>query len=652
MNSSPGAKNAITLGVVALMVAVNFYLYTHGLTAGYYLLLLHLCYPLVVIGAICTNYVGMLTIVIASSVANFIHLYRLFDAETLAAALSYPPISFLIGHLIVSLRGRQVKDEMKADSLYRKEAAEMSTLYQMSITLTSLTSLNAILRSMMRILADELGMERGRLSLVELGRLVGADGNTPGAYDRTPLRVEAVHGFAAGEAHSGHYNLWDESERRAASTGKPEIISGRGYHPRGEGRAEENEVSFYCLPIKVRGEAIGVLSLEKAVPRGLSYRDDLRFLEIVSSIIGQVIQINRMLVSIRDMALYNDNILDSMASGIVVLDMEGRVTIFNRAAEAMTGIARSEALGKPFSTLLAGQERLSEPIRRTLEDGEVSINLEVPLSDGNGREASLSLSTSMLKDSEGRVIGAVASFNDISQVKKLEEDIKRADRLSAAGEMAAGLAHEIRNPLSGLRGSAQLLISELGEDDPRSEYAQVIVEESDRVERIIRKLLDLAKPIRPSFKEGDVNKILADTLSFVLRSVRGDGNFKIVKELDPSIPPIMLDEEGLRGAFMNILLNSFQAMQGGGLLRLRTELDGEGSTVKITIADTGPGIPPEDREKVFNPFYTRKVGGTGLGLSVTGRIIAEHGGSIVVESEPGKGAAFVISLPVAGVKNR
>lgn len=635
-------KNVIiTLGIVALIIIVNFYLYTRGLTPGNHLLLVHLYYPLVIITAVFTNYSGMLIIVLVSSLANLIQLRQLLEVESVVVTLAYPFISFIIGHLITGIRRRQVRERIRAAALHHKAATEMNTLYQMSITLTSLTSLSSILRSMMRILSDELGSERSQLALVE----------SDGANDQLPLlRVTATHGFDPEEEDGGIPKPWLEPMREVASSGKPKIISGRSEFVSPEEYAKGDEINFYCLPVKVRGEIIGVLSAEKLLLPGISYRDDLRFLEIVSSIIGQVIQINRMLDSIRDMVVYNDNILASMASGIVAFDMLGKVTIFNHVAEEIIGIKRSQALGKSYWALFASQEEMTQPIRQALGESEVGSNLEVALSREGESQLILNLSTSLLKNGEDQVIGAVASFSDISQVKKLEEEVKRTDRLATAGEMAAGLAHEIRNPLSGLRGSAQLIATELGEDDPRTEYTEVIVEEVDRVEGLIRKLLDLVKPISPDFKEGDVNEILTDTLSFVLKSVRNGEEFKIVRELAPSLPVITVDEESLRGAFMNILLNAFQAMPEGGVLSLRTELDGERSTVKIRVADTGPGIPSQERELIFNPFYTRRRGGTGLGLSVTGRIIAEHGGSIGVEGVPGNGAAFVISLPVMNKK--
>ena len=629
------AKTLITLGLGILILIVNFYLYRRGLTTGYFMLLVHLYYPTIIVVALYTNYAGIVAIVVLSSLVNLIHLGQVFEVHTAAVTLVYPFISFLIGHLITNIRSRQVREKMRADALHFKEATEMNTLYQMSITLTSLTSLNAILRSMMRILSDELGMKRGQLALIESG-----------ASNTLLLKAEATHGFDPGDDDGILYGPWKEAVQKAAATAKGEVVAiGVGAKAEDD-PSQGSRIYFYCLPIKVRGEVIGVMSLEKVLIPGISHQDDFRFLEIVCSIIGQVIQINRMLDSIRDMAVYNDNILGSMASGIVAFDLRGDITIFNRAAESMTNIARSEALGEGFSTLFSEQEALAAPIRRALEEAEVSTNLEIPLIRESGGPVILNLSTSMLRDSEGKVIGAVASFNDISQVKKLEEEIKRSDRLATAGEMAAGLAHEIRNPLSGLRGSAQLLASELGKRDPRTEYAQVIVEEVDRVEGIIRKLLDLVKPMKPHFKKGNVNGILTDTLSFVLKSVKSGVEFEIVKDLDPSLPPIIIDEEGIRGAFMNILLNAFQAMPDGGLLMIRTELEDEGREVKITVADTGPGVPQQERELIFNPFYTLRRGGTGLGLSVTSRIIAEHGGSIRVESGGSEGSAFAISLPI------
>ena len=188
-------KNVIiTLGIVALIIIVNFYLYTRGLTPGNHLLLVHLYYPLVIITAVFTNYSGMLIIVLVSSLANLIQLRQLLEVESVVVTLAYPFISFIIGHLITGIRRRQVRERIRAAALHHKAATEMNTLYQMSITLTSLTSLSSILRSMMRILSDELGSERSQLALVE----------SDGANDQLPLlRVTATYGFDPEEEDGG-----------------------------------------------------------------------------------------------------------------------------------------------------------------------------------------------------------------------------------------------------------------------------------------------------------------------------------------------------------------------------------------------------------------------------------------------------------------
>lgn len=223
-----------------------------------------------------------------------------------------------------------------------------------------------------------------------------------------------------------------------------------------------------------------------------------------------------------------------------------------------------------------------------------------------------------------------------------EEQLRRADRLTALGTLSAGVAHEIRNPLGAIRGAAEILQGDYGPEDPKQEFVQILLKETDRLNLIVREFLDFARPRQPEFQEADINDILEGVLSLTSQASRA-GNIVVERRLDRTLRPGRFDAGLLKQAFLNILLNAIQAMPGGGILTVSTMQRDNG--VRVAVADTGGGISPENRKRLFSPFFTTRKDGTGLGLAITFRIVQNHGGTIGVESEPGKGTTFTVVLP-------
>jgi signal transduction histidine kinase len=225
-----------------------------------------------------------------------------------------------------------------------------------------------------------------------------------------------------------------------------------------------------------------------------------------------------------------------------------------------------------------------------------------------------------------------------------EEQLRRADRLSALGELSAGVAHEIRNPLGSIKGAAEILKDDYHPDDPKAEFVQILLKETDRLNTILQEFLGFARPKSPELRETDINDVIESVLTLTAQPARKAG-VSVEKRLDRSIGKYRLDGELLRQALLNLVLNAIQAMPGGGALIAESRLrDG---MLEVRIADTGPGIAPENRKKLFAPFFTTKKEGTGLGLAITFRIIQNHNGTIEAESWPGKGAVFIVRIPVA-----
>ena len=226
---------------------------------------------------------------------------------------------------------------------------------------------------------------------------------------------------------------------------------------------------------------------------------------------------------------------------------------------------------------------------------------------------------------------------------RIEEQLRRAERLSALGELSAILAHEIRNPLASIRGTAEILM-EKGSAANREEFLEILVKESDRLNRVVEDFLRMARPEPADKRECDLNEELANIVTLLSAQARTGG---VTLELERSaLPPVVADPGKLHQAFMNILLNAIQASSHGGKVRVATNLGRDGR-IEIRFADEGSGIPAEALAKIFEPFFTTKGGGTGLGLSITKKIIEGHGGTLEVRSEPGRGTTFLARLPLS-----
>lgn len=223
-----------------------------------------------------------------------------------------------------------------------------------------------------------------------------------------------------------------------------------------------------------------------------------------------------------------------------------------------------------------------------------------------------------------------------------EEQLRRADRLSALGELSAGMAHEIRNPLGSIKGAVEIIKDDYTAEEAKYEFIQILIRETDRLNQIVQEFLGFAKPKNPELQFVDLNESLESVLTLAAQQARKAG-VKVEKKLDPAIGKRSLDAGLLKQAFLNLILNAIQAMPDGGSLSVESSL--RNGALEVTIADTGIGIPEENRKKLFSPFFTTKKNGTGLGLAITYRIIENHRGVIDVASRPGGGTAFTVRIP-------
>ena len=372
-------------------------------------------------------------------------------------------------------------------------------------------------------------------------------------------------------------------------------------------------------------------------------------------LISELEKTNEELAALKD---YNKNIVDSIAEGIIVVDSNCVITTFNDAGGRVTKLSqgRGPVLNSPLDLALPklGTEEFMKILRNTIESGEPA-QLANHNYDFNGESITVNIKIYPLRNGSGTKHGAVIITEDVTERIKLENQLRQADKLSALGQMAAGVAHEINTPLTIISGYTELLLRELKALGVQgaTEKLKMVSEEVDRIAEIVRNLLRFARPSKISSDHCSVNECVRRTLALVERQMAYRG-IALEMHLCDSEPVVIADAGELEQVFLNIVLNAIQAMPSGGYLRVASSTADSrsgsgGPQVSIEFQDTGCGIPGENLTRIFDPFFTTKeVGkGTGLGLSVSYGIVQKYGGSISVASKLGKGTTFIVRLPLS-----
>ncbi len=348
-------------------------------------------------------------------------------------------------------------------------------------------------------------------------------------------------------------------------------------------------------------------------------------------------------------------IVENVGEAVIALDPEERITLFNPAAQTMTGLSEKQCLGRSFKDCFGHQKILCSLVEKALSAGRSISDHETVELMNKKKSLPVSATVSPLFTQNGEQQGAVLIMRDLTQICTLEDAIRRADRLSMVGTMAAGLAHEIKNPLGGIKGAAQLLQMELDEGSSLIEYPQIMIRETERVNRIIEELLDLSRPRQAARTEVNLGRLLNEII-LLQRHAFAEKDVRFTIHLDPSIPSILGDGNLLTQLFLNLIKNAGEAVEQAGEVIITTRIDsdyhlsapGERAVplVKILVEDDGPGIPKEQRDRIFTPFYTTKTGGTGLGLATCQKIVSDHHGLLSVKPRKSGGTCFSVSLPL------
>jgi two-component system sensor histidine kinase PilS (NtrC family) len=339
---------------------------------------------------------------------------------------------------------------------------------------------------------------------------------------------------------------------------------------------------------------------------------------------------------------FNERIIDSMRSGLITAGLDGAITSCNRAAEEITGYAEDELVGRPLPELFGDVARayLVPPDAQPASLLRSDVSFERP----NGTVAHLGFNVAPLVAERGEVGGVVLIFQDLTEIFDLEQEVRRREKLAALGSMAAGLAHEIRNPLASIRGSVQVLARELPVDEDSRRLVDIILRESERLNRTLTDFLTYARPAAFAPAEFDLKRAIADAVTLLKNSPEVGPEHAVVESYPERPCTFVGDPNQVRQIFWNLARNGIQAMPSGGRLTVRvTPVDGTG--YRVTVEDEGVGMNADEIGRLFEPFASQKPGGTGLGLAIVYQFVEEHGGRVSVESEPGSGTRVSVYLP-------
>lgn len=340
--------------------------------------------------------------------------------------------------------------------------------------------------------------------------------------------------------------------------------------------------------------------------------------------------------------LYGD-VIDSMTSGLAITDLGGRLVSLNASGEQILGRSSADLQGHHIAGLgIFSREAWEEQLEET---GKIPVRAEIKCQRSDGELIDLGYTLSQLRDREGTWHGYILIFQDLTEWHELQEQVRTQDRMAALGQMAAGLAHEVGNPLAAISGSVEMLSKNLhGKAAPQHKLLDILLRESHRLDRTVKAFLQFAKPREGQLSEFDIASVLLEDIELLRNSGEVLPSHEIIADVVPDSAVVHADRDQVDQIFWNLTRNGLQAMPEGGQLGIKGRLEGE--VYRLEVSDTGRGMTEDEKARLFQPFKSFFDGGVGLGMAIVYRIIEEHGGSIQVNSEPGKGSRILIELPI------
>lgn len=338
---------------------------------------------------------------------------------------------------------------------------------------------------------------------------------------------------------------------------------------------------------------------------------------------------------------FSDNVVENMPIGLLAIDEYGKIVSFNHTAELVLKLISREVLGKKAGEILPREiDALTAQLKA--EKKVIEKEIDCPLKDG--KSIPMDVSVSLLEGDNGTFLGHIILFRDLTEIQELKREIERSQRLASLGKLAAGIAHEIRNPLSSIKGFATFFNERFKDMPEYQSTAKIMIQEVDRLNRVITQLLEFARPLEVIKKPVSIRPLIQLSLKIIEREAQSK-NIRITTKFSPEINEVHIDQDRFNQVLLNLYLNAVEAMEDGGVLSVALSREDDTQKVRITVSDTGAGIKKEDMVHIFDPYFTTKQSGTGLGLAIVHKIIESHKGEVKIESEFGKGTTVTITLP-------
>jgi len=408
--------------------------------------------------------------------------------------------------------------------------------------------------------------------------------------------------------------------------------------------------SLVAVPLLEGEEVVGVLLLESDIPDRFS-EESVRVLHLIAS---QAATIYREINSLKALTQYTDNVLRSIAAGVITANKDGQIATWNPRAEEILGLSSESFVGHAYPDVFHRIKMDSQTRDDTLnmldltaQTGKVFSRNNLRYQTQAGEDCCINLTSTQLKSEAGEYLGVVLVIEDTTRAVQMKEDVERVRRLAETGQLAANIAHELRNPLSSIKGAAQLLRNELPSEfvDQHGEFLDIIVDEVNGLNSITTEFLEFSRVTPPDMKLHDVNQLIARLLQF-MGAYLTEQSVMACLDFDETLPPVYIDKPQIEQVIKNVVINAVQAMPHGGALTVKTTYNRSQDQAEMTFSDSGIGIAADKLEKIWAPFFTTKTKGTGLGLPIARKIVETHGGALSVHSQSGEGASFTLTVPV------
>lgn len=603
-------------------------------------------------------------------------------------------VSSIIGALLVALVLGPLKEGIQFlvdRTFFREEYSHKEILAELSKMMSSILNLDKLLKLILQKICTAMGIEKSFVMLKEEASDCYTIKATKGALPEASEKQASTLGGMDKLSLSVPSELiqWLSSTRSIVTR---DLITQDPKIPQTIKETVQKIGIEMCVPIFFENKIIGALFVGKKRAEKVFSEEDVDFFQTLSHQIAVAIRNAQLYTELEDNKVYQENILNNLKSGVIVINMDKKITMLNREACRLLNLNPSSVIGKDISFV---SKDLSDLFSQTLNNNTEFSRAEVVVTISS-KHIPLGANTSFIRAVDGSLLGIIMVFTDLTAIRKLEAEKRWADRLANLGTLAAGMAHEIKNPLVAIKTFLQLLPQKFDDESFRKDFLGIACNEVDRINKIVEKLLSSARPTNSLFEPVDLHRVINETMHLLKNEIAEKG-FEVKTNFCAEKLNILGNREQMTQLFLNLFLNSFEAMtetstppqpppceggesggvqggdkRGGGQLEITTALSKrdplrwphkvpardfeEADTVTIKVSDTGKGISPENINQIFDPFFTTKEKGTGLGLSIVHGIVKEHRGTIDVESKLGEGTSFYISMPLQkqsqGIANR